>query len=103
MKPELIDVVRKLKYLDNEMDAYLNTVPSDIGCVIFDNGYVNSLYTQKELLINALFGDMAEDVSWFLFDFQAGKSPGPHCITKDGKEYFYHTDEDYYDYLKDQE
>lgn len=103
MKPELIKIVKQLKYLDNEMDAYMGTIPPDISSAFFDNTYVNSLFTQKELLINALFGDMAEDVSWFLFEFEAGKSPGPHCITKDGKEYFYHTDEDYYEYLKEQE
>lgn len=101
MKQELIDVVRKLKYLDNEMDAYMKTIPNDIAIAFMDNTYVNNLYTQKEVLINALFGDMAEDVSWFLFEFQAGKSLGPHLITEEGKEYFYHTDEDYYEYLKD--
>ena len=100
MNKELIDVVRKLKELDNQGDKYLQSIPSDINSVFFDNTYVNALQMQKDMLINLVFGDMTDDVSWFLYEFEAGKSPGPHCITADGTEYFYHTDEDYYKYLE---
>lgn len=98
-KQELVNIVRKIRTLDNESDAYTSSIPSDISAAFFDNTYVNNLQTQKELLITALFGDMAEDINWFLYEFTPGSSAGPHCITPDGTEYVYRTDEDYYDYL----
>jgi hypothetical protein len=101
MKQELIDVVRKLKDWDTEQEEYLKTIPSDIKSVFFENQYTNLLSMQKDILIDQLFGDMAEDVLWFLYEFEAGKSPGPHCILADGTEYVYNTNEDYYAYLKE--
>ncbi len=100
MNKELIDVVRKLKEFDIEGENYRMSIPSDINWVFFDNRYVNGLQMQKDMLIDLLFGDMADDVSWFLYEFEAGKSTGPHCITADGTEHFYHTDDDYYKYLE---
>lgn len=101
MKQELIDVVRKLKDWDTEQEQYIKTIPYDIASVFFDNQYINLMSMQKDLLISQLFGDMAEDVMWFLYEFEAGKSPGPHCILADGTEYVYNTNEDYYAYLKE--
>jgi hypothetical protein len=101
MKPELIEVVRKMKEMGAERDVYFATIPQDINAAFFDNTYVNLLYAQNDLLINALFGDMAEDVTWFLYEFTPGKSPGPHCILADGTEYTYNTNEDYYKYLEE--
>jgi len=100
MNEQLINVVRKLRELDNQGDKYIQTIPSDINSVFFDNIYVNALDMQKNILIESLFGDMAEDVKWFLYEFEPGKSPGPHCITAEGTAYTYQTDEDYYKYLE---
>ena len=100
MKKELIDIVRKLKDMDAERVKYLETIPQDISAAFFDNVYVNLLYKQSDMLIDALFGDHAEDVTWFLYEFTAGKSAGPHCILADGTEYTYNTNEDYYAYLE---
>lgn len=102
MKPELIDVVRKLKQLNNQRLKYLEKVPADIACFLIDNSYTEALQKQIDLLVESLFGDMAEDVSWFLYEFEAGRSPGPHLILGNGKAYTYITDEDYYEYLKDE-
>ena len=100
MNKQLIDLVRKLKELDVTGDVYIQSIPRDINSAFFDNAYVNGLRLQKDMLMDLLFGEMVEDVSWFLYDFEAGKSTGPHCIAADGTEYFYHTDEDYYKYLE---
>jgi hypothetical protein len=100
MNKQLIDLVKKLKELDVTADVYLQSIPKDINPAFFDNGYVNALQLQKDMLIDVMFGDMAEDVSWFLYEFEAGKSAGPHCITAGGTEYTYHTNEDYYKYLE---
>ena len=101
MKPELIDVVRKLKDWDTEQSEYLDTIPPDINSVFFDNTYVGLMGKQKDLLIQHLFGEAAEDILWFLYEFTAGKSPGPHCILANGTEFTYTTNEDYYEYLRD--
>jgi hypothetical protein len=82
------------------MGQYLDSIPPDINSVFFDNAYVNNLAMQRDVLIEELFGDMAEDVFWFLYEFEAGKSPGPHLILADGIKYTFVTDESYYEYLK---
>lgn len=99
MKKELVDVVRKLKNYDDEKSKYIESIPSDISSAFFDNTYTNAQSMQVDCLMEALFGNMIEDVCWFLYEFKAGKSSGPHCILKDGTEYTFNTNEDYYDYL----
>jgi len=99
MKQELILLVRKLKDMEEEMDQYIDTVPLDLRQVLFDNSYVNGMALQRDRLVEALFGDMAEDIFWFLCEFKAGRSPGPHVILKDGTEFTFNYNEDYYKYL----
>lgn len=101
MNEQLISIVRKLKDWDTEQEQYIETVPPDIRSIFFDNQYINLLCMQKDALINQLFGDMADDVMWFLYEFEAGKSAGPHCILADGTQYVYNTNEDYYRYLRE--
>ena len=100
MRAELIDIVAQLKEYDTQQVAYLDSLPGDISAAFFDNKYANLLGNQRDLLIKALFEDMTEDVEWFLYEFEAGKSPGPHCITENGTEYTFLTNEDYYNYLE---
>lgn len=102
MNPKLINTVRQLKQLVTEQHKYLDSVPPDIACFLIDNSYTERLRQQVDLVIAQLFGDMAEDVCWFLYEFEAGQSPGPHVILADGKAYTYITDEDYYEYLKNE-
>jgi hypothetical protein len=54
---------------------------------------------QIDILMNELFGVHAEEVYWFLYEFQEGKSSGPHAIEADGTKYTFKTNEDYYEYL----
>jgi len=99
MSPEMIEVVRQLRSFQNKADAYLERLPLDVRSAFFDNDYVNCLNGSLNLLVNNLFGDSAEAVSWFLYDFVPGASEGPHCVDQHGREWFYETDEDYYAYL----
>lgn len=101
MNEQLIDTVRKLKDWGTEQEQYIQTIPLDIRAVVFDNEYTNLLCLQKDALINQLFGDMADDVMWFLYEFEAGKIAGPHCVHPDGTQYVYNTNEDYYTYLRE--
>lgn len=103
MKQDLIDLVCKLKNLDEKQQKYLAALPSDIRDMLIENQYVLMMGYQRDLLIKRMFGKMAEDVEWFLYEFEAGKSPGPHCIMPDNTSYTYNTNEDYYQYLREQD
>ena len=100
MKKELIEVVKQLRLISEQQETYLDKVPRDIVTVIFDNEYANLQSRISQVLFNQLFGDLADDVSWFLYEFKPGVTPGPHCIHNDKTEYTFNTDEDYYKYLE---
>jgi len=102
MKPELIEVVKKLKESIEQQDQYIDSLPSEFRELILDNKYVNSHIQNVDTLMSELFGDMYEDVNWFLYEFKAGSSTGPHCIHPDGTVYTYKSNDDYYEYLKSQ-
>jgi len=50
-------------------------------------------------LIGELFTESYEDIFWFLHEFEAGKTPGPHIIHKDGTEFTFNYNEDFYKYM----
>ena len=101
MKQDLILVVRHLKEMQEKMESYLNTIPPDIRTPFFDNEYVSCLHVQRDRLIGELFkeSDAYEDVFWFLHEFEAGKTPGPHIVRPDGMEFTFNYNEDFYKYL----
>jgi hypothetical protein len=100
MNRELIGVVRQLRASDIKQDKYICSVPADINSIFFESEYFEQCHIQRTLLIRALFGDYTESVEWFLYEFEPGKTPGPHCIHADGTEFVYETDEDFYKYLE---
>lgn len=100
MKPELIEVVRKLREIEKQQSEYIDKLPSDISGFVFDNEYSNLQGLKFDLVLQTLFGDFAEDVYWFLYDFVPGKTAGPHVIESNGTEHTFNSDDDYYEYLK---
>ena len=100
MKTELIELIRKLREVENQQTAYINKIPSDISSLIFDNEYSNLQGLKFDFVLQTLFGDLVEDIYWFLYEFKPGKTHGPHVITPDGVEHTFNSDEDYYEYLK---
>lgn len=100
MKKELIAIVKQLRCEQNVQDEWLNSLPNDLHSAFFDNAYVNSICIQRDVLIEAAFGNCKEDVFWFLYEFNICKTTGPHIITQDGTEYTFNTDEDFYKYLE---
>jgi hypothetical protein len=101
MKNEMILVVRHLKEMQEKMDQYINTIPRDIRTTFFDNEYVNCLTVQRDRLIGELFNESSvfEDIFWFLYEFEAGKTPGPHIVRPNGIEFTFNYNEDFYKYL----
>ena len=69
-------------------DNWLDTVPSDIRVAFVDNTYVNSMCSDFDALIEGYFGDTAEEVFYFLYEWPfVCQQSGPHIITPSGKEW----------------
>lgn len=66
-------LINKLYNLNKQGDAYLDTVPSDIRLVLFDNKFTESLERTKDLLIKEVFKEYADDINWLLYDFKEGE------------------------------
>lgn len=98
MKKDKIDLVRKIKGLNILGDAYLNTLSAPFDTVLIDNEYQDTNGRIQDLLMRRVFGDLYEDVSWFLYEWQ----PGFNIKTEKGVEYTFNTEEDYYKYLETQ-
>ena len=99
MKPELINVVKKLKELDNKAELYLKTIPPEFYSIVFDNEYSSNSGMKSDVLIRALFGENSEDIFWFLYEWKPGKK-NVQITFSDGREFVIETEEDYYKYLE---
>lgn len=97
-----LHALRQIRVSMQRQDEYLATLPQEFQQVVFDNTYANQASHQQDVLLKALFGDLYEDVLWFLYEFTPGKTAGPHVVTQDGTGYIFLTDEDYYTYLEQQ-
>lgn len=103
MKPELINLVKQLRTSMQLQEEYIDKLPREFQELLFDNEYTSQLDFQRDELIKAVFGDKYyEEVCWFLYEFEAGKSQGPHVRLPCGTHYIFLTDDDYYTYLETQ-
>ena len=103
MKTELINVVKQLRKLMQRQDEYIDSIPREFQEVVQDNEYSNCASMQVDIMLQALFGTKYyEEVCWFLYEFEAGKSKGPHVRLPCGTHYCFLTDDDYYTYLETQ-
>lgn len=96
---KLINILKELRALNKAGRAYLEDYPYLFQDLVIGNDYTENLYRGQSLLLKHVFGEYTEDVTWFLYEFTPGSSPGPHVVLADGTEYVFNTDEDYYEYL----
>jgi hypothetical protein len=89
------DVFRKLVKLHNDINQYLDRVPSDIVQSIFDNEYSNNQGHMVDLLIDEYFGEHAESVLWFMYEWKPGFAVG-----YDGNAQKIYSLDEYIEYLK---
>jgi len=59
-------------------DAYLDRIPNDLQTYVFDNTYSNLLSNDCAMMINHIFGDAADGIFWFLYEWQPGYEVGYH-------------------------
>lgn len=76
------DVFRALVESNNKRNNYIDSVPRDIQSVVFDNGYVDTILRDNTMLIDAYFGEYAQSVSWFLYEWQPGFEVGMNGETE---------------------
>jgi hypothetical protein len=100
MKPELIEIVRKLRNHEKRRDEYLCSLPNDVCNFLMDNQYTEMQDLKSQELIEGLFGKDVDRVYWLLYDYDNVRDSSPHITHADGTEYTFKTDEDYYEYLK---
>ena len=93
-----LELLKQLRTLQKEEDAYIVSLPSDIVAAFYDNGYTNALQKANLLLMAAAFGDLAEDASYFLWEWK----PGYRITEADGTEWVLKSEEDYFVYFKKQ-
>lgn len=99
---KLINLLKELRRLNQASRAYLDDYPHLFQDLVIGSEYAENLHRGQSLLLKHVFGEYAEDVEWFLYEFTPGSSPGPHVILADGTEYVFKTDEDYYEYFRTQ-
>lgn len=78
-----------------DRDGYTDKIPSDIVHTVFDNGYVNSITAERDMMAKMLFGDDYYAVEWFLYEWKPGYAVGVGDTTKE----IYNIDE-YIDWIK---
>ena len=103
MKPELIEIVRKLRSYEKQRDEYLNSLPNEVRNFLLDNRYTEMQDMKSQQLLEGLFGEDVDRVYWILYDYDNVRDSSPHITHKDGTEYTFETDEDYYKYLEELE
>ena len=95
MVKDKIELVKKLYTLRKVSNNYLDNIPMDINAAFFDNCHTNNLELSIDFLINAYFGKYAEDIFWFLGDWQPGFE-----IVDNGVRYIINTEDDFYKFLE---
>jgi hypothetical protein len=91
-----LDLLKSLRQLQHTEDQYFASLPSDISMAFVDNGYTQCLQEANALLMREAFGALADDVIWFMYEFQNGYS----IVEADGTEHCFGSDEEFYVYFQ---
>jgi hypothetical protein len=86
----------KLKEFQAQSDAFLDTVPYDLRDPFFDNGHSNAQGLAHDFLVDQLFGKMAHEAYYFLYEWKLGESNA----WVDGVSYDVSTVDKYFEYIK---
>ena len=96
-----IDTLRKIRALYDKQQIYTDKLPREFYDLIVDNEYINNSQLMVDRLADAYFGELADDVCWFIYEWKPHDDDRPD-ITIEGREYGIKTEEDYYAYLKEE-
>lgn len=88
-------IFRELYKNDTSRDKYLGSIPVDIRSAFFDNQFVNNLCMERDMLIRMVFGEYADAIEWFLYEWRPGMEVGHDTVVMK----IYSIDE-YIEYMK---
>ncbi len=88
-------LLKQLRELQTKTNEYVDSLSNDIGTFLIDNKYSDGINRMNDLLIDAAFGDLSYDASYFLYEWR----PGFNITEADGTEWVLDTEEDYYKYF----
>ena len=91
-----LELLKNLRELQKVEDAYFDSLPRDISMAFIENGYTEALYKANALLMQEAFGDLAEEVGWFMYEWK----PGYSLVEADGTEWTFEDDEAYYKHFE---
>jgi len=89
------DIFRKLYESELNRVAYIDSIPIDIRSGVFDNLYVNEYDRDHVMMLNHIFGDATDSITWFLYEWAPGWEVGYHGIERK-----INTIDEYIDWLK---
>lgn len=74
MNKELI--FRELYKNQLKRDEYFDKLPRDINMFVIDNQFTNNVLQERDMLIRLIFGEHADAVEWFLYEWKPGAEVG---------------------------
>lgn len=81
-----------------KQDEYLDKIPDDLKDSVFDNQYTNSLGRCNDKLAEVAFGDLWEDVAYFLYERPILSNIGK--VVVNDVTYEFSTIDEFCDYMK---
>lgn len=92
------EIFREIYKNQLRRDEYLMTIPLDIRMSYIDNGYMNNLLREHEMLIEVVFGEHTVAIEWFLYEWTPGAEVGFDTVVVKINNI-----DEYIDYLKNNE
>lgn len=102
MHENLIKLIKEIRELDQKAEEYINKLVYPIDMFMVDNEHSNCQSLIQSKLMREVFGDMYEDVTWFLYEWKPGYTITTGANTPEEKTYVIETEENYYKYLEAQ-
>lgn len=99
------EVVTKLYNFKLQNDKYMENIPSDINEFVYANTYVENLLKMYDTIAKKYFGDMYEDINWFIYELTDNikayeNNDNPNIISANGAEYWINNLETYLSYAR---
>ena len=90
-------IAKRVKTLYKQQEEYLETIPTDIRPLFYDNEATNCDGLIIDAIAKELFGEMYEEFCWYVYEWDGSPSK---CGYND-VEYIIKNEEDYFKWIKD--
>lgn len=69
-------IFRAIVKNDQKRSDYFDSLPKDVCMAFIENQYVDNLLHERDMLIKLIFGEHADAVEWFLYEWKPGFEVG---------------------------